>query len=61
MLPLTQGAWWSVFPSKGVRVNCVLPGFIDTPMCLVIPEELVELIKNQNPLGRLGRPEGKRD
>jgi len=43
--------------SRGVRVNAICPGYIDTPMTQVIPEILRQLVKAQTPLGRLGSPE----
>ncbi|MDQ7979737.1 3-oxoacyl-ACP reductase FabG [Paraburkholderia sp. SARCC-3016] len=43
--------------SRGVTVNCVAPGFIDTDMTRVLPEEQQTALKAQVPLGRLGTPE----
>ncbi|AOJ01347.1 MULTISPECIES: 3-oxoacyl-ACP reductase FabG [Burkholderia] len=43
--------------SRGVTVNCVAPGFIDTDMTKVLPEEQQTALKTQIPLGRLGSPE----
>ncbi|XP_050698835.1 (3R)-3-hydroxyacyl-CoA dehydrogenase-like [Eriocheir sinensis] len=42
---------------KGIRVNCVLPGLIATPMSQLIPEKSVQSHNSKNPLGRPGRPE----
>jgi NAD(P)-dependent dehydrogenase (short-subunit alcohol dehydrogenase family) len=41
----------------GVTVNAVTPGFIATDMLATIPEQVLERIKGQIPIGRLGRPE----
>jgi 3-oxoacyl-(acyl-carrier-protein) reductase len=41
----------------GVTVNCVAPGFIETDMTAAVPEKAMERVKQQIPLGRLGRPE----
>jgi 3-oxoacyl-[acyl-carrier protein] reductase len=43
--------------SRGVRVNAVSPGFIDTEMTARLPEAARAKILEQVPLGRLGRPE----
>lgn len=45
------------FASRGVNVNAIAPGFIDTDMTAVLKEELkVEVVK-QIPLGSFGRTE----
>ena len=41
--------------SRGVTVNCVAPGFIDTDMTRELPEEQREKLQSQIPLGRLGQ------
>jgi len=41
----------------GLTVNAVAPGFIATDMVEHVPDKVVEKIKGQIPLGRLGRPE----
>lgn len=43
--------------SRNITVNCVAPGFIDTDMTRVLPEELQQDLIRHVPLGRLGRPE----
>ena len=42
---------------KKIRVNAVAPGFIDTDMTSVLPEEVRQKLKEQIPMGRLGSPE----
>ena len=43
--------------SRGITVNCIAPGFIDTDMTKVLPEEQRTALTAQIPLGRLGAPE----
>lgn len=43
--------------SRGVTVNCVAPGFIDTDMTQGLPEEHKTQLLSQIPLGRLGAAE----
>ncbi len=43
--------------SRGVTVNTVAPGFIDTDMTKALPEEQKEALKVQIPAGDLGQPE----
>jgi len=43
--------------SRGVRVNAICPGYIDTPMTAVIPEVVKQIAIAQTPLGRLGSAE----
>jgi 3-oxoacyl-[acyl-carrier protein] reductase len=43
--------------SRGITVNCVAPGFIDTDMTQALPEASRSALLGQIPLGRLGKPE----
>jgi 3-oxoacyl-[acyl-carrier protein] reductase len=43
--------------SRGITVNCVAPGFIDTDMTRALPEAQRSALLSQIPLGRLGAPE----
>jgi 3-oxoacyl-[acyl-carrier protein] reductase len=43
--------------SRNITVNTVAPGFIDTDMTHVLPEEQKQLLLAQIPLARLGKPE----
>lgn len=42
---------------RGITVNAIAPGFIDTAMTQAIPEKVREQLQSQIPLGRLGTPE----
>jgi acetoacetyl-CoA reductase len=39
---------------KGVTVNCICPGYIDTEMVQAVPETVLASIISQIPVGRLG-------
>jgi len=43
--------------SRGITVNCVAPGFIDTDMTRALSAEQVQALQAQIPLARLGAPE----
>jgi 3-oxoacyl-[acyl-carrier protein] reductase len=40
--------------SRGVTVNAVAPGFIETPMTDMLPDKVKEELKVRIPLGRMG-------
>ena len=42
--------------SRGVTVNVVAPGFIETAMTDALPEAQRQKLAEQIPLGRLGQP-----
>ena len=42
---------------RNVRMNCVIPGFIDTDMTAALPSEMLEGVKQLVPMKRLGKPE----
>lgn len=43
--------------SRGITVNAVAPGFIDTEMTEVLSDDVKETAKKQIPLGKFGKPE----
>jgi acetoacetyl-CoA reductase len=42
---------------KGITVNCVAPGYIETDMTKNVPSAILETIINATPVKRLGHPE----
>jgi len=42
---------------KGVTVNAIAPGYVDTEMVQAVPENVLQSIVDQIPVGRLGRGE----
>lgn len=42
---------------KGITVNCIAPGYIDTDMVAAVPEKVLESIIATIPVGRLGKAE----
>jgi 3-oxoacyl-[acyl-carrier protein] reductase len=42
---------------RGVRVNAVVPGFIDTDMTNILPDTVIQQATAQIPMRRMGRPE----
>jgi len=43
--------------AKGITVNCICPGYIDTDMVAAVPEEALKKIIATIPTGRLGKAE----
>lgn len=53
---LTQTAT-AEYASKGIRINNVNPGYIDTPLLAGLTPEMRQELINLHPIGRLGKPE----
>lgn len=49
--------WSRELGPKGIRVNAIAPGFIDTPILSTVPEDVLIKMRDQVPLRRLGKPE----
>ena len=49
--------WSRELGPKGIRVNAVAPGFVETPILATIPDKVLQHMREQVPLHRLGRPE----
>lgn len=43
--------------AKGITVNAVAPGYVETDMVRAVPKEVLEKIVRTIPVGRLGQPE----
>jgi NAD(P)-dependent dehydrogenase (short-subunit alcohol dehydrogenase family) len=45
------------YAADNIRVNCLCPGFVDTPLLARLPPERKARIAAAHPLGRIGQPE----
>ena len=55
IISFTKSVAREVVP-MGILVNCIAPGFIDTPMTAPIPSEVRKQIEGTTPIGRFGEP-----
>lgn len=49
-------SWAKELGPKGIRVNAVAPGFIETGMVEKVPEKVIQKMVEKVPLGQLGKP-----
>jgi len=49
--------WARELGRKGIRVNAVAPGFIETRMTEGIPDKVIDKLLERVPLGRMGKPQ----
>jgi len=47
----------AAYAAKGIRVNTVCPGYIETSLISGLPEEMLRYLQAQHPIGRLGTAE----
>jgi 3-oxoacyl-[acyl-carrier protein] reductase len=45
------------FAQRGINVNAIAPGYIETPMTDALPDKVKEELKRLIPMDRLGKPE----
>ena len=45
------------FASRGITVNCIAPGFIESPMTEALSNEQKESMLKEIPVGNIGKPE----
>lgn len=48
--------WAKELGRKGINVNAVVPGFIETNMVATVPEKVINQLKQMIPLQKLGKP-----
>jgi 3-oxoacyl-[acyl-carrier protein] reductase len=55
IISFTKSVAREVVP-MGILVNCIAPGFINTPMTAPIPDEIKKQVEAITPIGRFGEP-----
>jgi len=45
------------YAARGIRINAVCPGYIDTPLIAGLSEDAKKYLTGLHPIGRLGKPE----
>ena len=56
IIAFTKGVAQEVAP-YGIRVNCIAPGWIETPILNSLPEDMRPMMVQMTPLGRIGTPD----
>ena len=56
IIAFSKGVAQEVAP-YGVRVNCIAPGWVETPILDNLPDDMRPLMIQMTPLGRIGTPE----
>jgi len=45
------------YAAQGIRVNCIAPGWVETPILENLPDAIRPMMISNTPLGRIGKPE----
>jgi 3-oxoacyl-[acyl-carrier protein] reductase len=45
------------YAAHGIRVNCIAPGWVETPILEHIPDSMRPMMVGLTPLGRIGQPD----
>jgi 3-oxoacyl-[acyl-carrier protein] reductase len=56
IISFTKGVSQEV-ASLGIRVNCIAPGWVETPILEILPDAFRPMMVQMTPLGRIGQPE----
>jgi NAD(P)-dependent dehydrogenase (short-subunit alcohol dehydrogenase family) len=56
IISFTKGVAQEV-AAAGIRINCIAPGWVETPILENLPDALRPLMVANTPLGRIGKPE----
>ncbi len=51
-----QNLWQRSFGPSNIRVNCIAPGIINTEMNSNLDEKIIEQLKEETPLNKIGNP-----
>lgn len=43
------------YARDNIRVNAIAPGYVDTPILSMVPDNIKEAMENEIPIGRLGK------
>lgn len=43
------------YARDNIRVNAIAPGYVDTPILAMVPDDIKQVMANQLPIGRLGK------
>ena len=52
-----QNHWQKNFGPSNIRVNSIAPGIINTDMNSKLDKQIIEQLKEETPLNKIGKPE----